>query len=175
MKKLSFFKAEAAHAEQLVELINSAYRGESSKRGWTSEADLLEGLRTDTEEIRRLIAADDSIIMLCLEESEILGSVHLQKVGDCVQIGMLAVSPPRQGFGIGKLLLQVAEETSLQTWLVNRFCMSVISSRHELIAFYQRLGFRQTGKSRGFPVNPLLWTPKVADLRLEILEKVLEI
>jgi ribosomal protein S18 acetylase RimI-like enzyme len=173
MVELSFFKAEAQHAEPLAVLINSAYRGESSKQGWTTEADLLDGRRTDAKEILSLIASDDSMIMLCKLGEELLGSVHLQKIGEYTQIGMLAVSPPRQGQGIGKQLLQVAEQTARQTWTVRRFVMSVIPCRHELIAFYERLGYRRTGVSKTFPVNSELWTPKVADLRLEVLEKVL--
>ena len=78
MPDLIFSIAEIADAEPLTELINSAYRGESSKQGWTTEADLLDGRRTDTEEIRRLIAADDSMLILCRMRAELLGSVHLQ-------------------------------------------------------------------------------------------------
>jgi len=173
MPGLTFSIAETADAAQLAELINSAYRGEASKQGWTTEADLLDGRRTDTEEIRRLIAHDDSMLMLCRMGAEVLGSVHLQMSSGQVQISMLAVSPPQQGLGIGKQLLQVAEKTAQQTWSVQRFVMAVIPCRHELIAFYERRGYRRTGISQAFPVNPSLWTPKVAGLRLEYLEKVL--
>lgn len=168
-----FSIAESADAEQLAELINSAYRGESSKQGWTTEADLLEGRRTDIEEIRRLIATDDSMMMLCKTGAELVGSVHLLMNGGQVQISMLAVNPPQQGLGIGKQLLQAAERTAEQTWRVDRFVMAVIPCRHELIAFYERRGYRRTGISREFPVNPSLWTPKVAGLSLELLEKIL--
>ncbi|MDD1622214.1 MAG: GNAT family N-acetyltransferase [Methylococcaceae bacterium] len=175
MRELIFSKAEIRHTECLVELINSAYRGEPSKLGWTTEADLLDGRRTDAKEIRDLLADEDSMIMLCQSGADLLGSVHLQKTGERVQIGMLAVSPPLQGRGIGKQLLQAAELAAQEAWAVNRFVMSVIPQRRELIAFYERRGYRRTGVSKAFPENPELWAPKVDGLRLELLEKVLRL
>lgn len=171
--KLSFCQADKRDAAEMTALINSAYRGESSRKGWTTEADLLEGRRTDMNEILRLLAEDNSLFILCKLDSTIQASVHLQNTRDGVHIGMLAVNPAQQGRGIGKALLQAAEMTAQQTWLVNRFVMSVISCRHELIAFYERCGYQRTGISKQFPVNPSLWTAKVADLRLELLEKIL--
>ncbi len=169
----SIFKAEKQDAGQIAALVNSAYRGESSKQGWTTEADLLAGLRTDTEEILRLISSDDSMFLLCKAEAELIGSVHLQKQAEQVCLGMLAVNPSLQGRGIGKHLLLAAEQAAQQIWAVNKSVMTVISCRTELLAFYQRRGYRRTGVSKEFPVNPELWITKVAGLRLEILEKVL--
>ncbi|HEY8099037.1 MAG TPA: GNAT family N-acetyltransferase [Methylobacter sp.] len=170
---LSISKAEKQDAGQIAALINSAYRGESSKQGWTTEADLLAGRRTDAEEILRLISTDDSIFLLCKTKAELVGSVHLQKQGTQVYLGMLAVSPTLQGKGIGKQLLEAAEQVAQETWAVNKSVMTVIACRIELISFYERRGYRCTGLSKEFPANPELWTPKVADLRLEVLEKVL--
>lgn len=171
----SISKAEKQDAEQIVVLVNLVYRGESSKQGWTTEADLLAGLRTHAEEILRLIASEDSMFLLYKAEAELIGSVHLQKQAEQVCLGMLAVSPLLQGRGIGKQLLEAAEQAAQKTWAVNKSVMSVISCRNELIAFYQRRGYRRTGVSKEFPVNPELWTPKVAGLRLEMLEKVLKV
>ncbi|MGZ4958620.1 MAG: GNAT family N-acetyltransferase [Methylomonas sp.] len=173
MRELTFSKAGVQHLEQLVALVNSAYRGESSRLGWTTEADLLEGRRTDTKEILNMLSDADAMIMLCQHGLEVLGSVHLHRAGGEVQIGMLAVSPPLQGRGIGKQLLQAAESAALQAWPVKRFVMSVIPCRQELIAFYERRGYRRTGIHRPFPENPTLWKPKVEGLRLELLERVL--
>jgi GNAT superfamily N-acetyltransferase len=170
---LSIAKAEKQDAGQIAALVNSVYRGESSKQGWTTEADLLDGLRTNAEEILRLISTDDSMLLLCRAEAELIGSVHLQKQAEQVWLGMLAVRPSLQGRGIGKRLLEAAEQAAQEAWAVNKSVMSVISCRNELIEFYERRGYRRTGVSKAFPVNPALWIPKVAGLRLEILEKVL--
>lgn len=167
------YKAEKQDAKQIAALVNSAYRGESSKQGWTTEADLLVGRRTDTEEILRLISSEDSMFLLCKAEAELVGSVYLQKQVEQVYLSMLTVSPLLQGRGLGKRLLEAAELTAQETWVATKLVMDVISCRNELIAFYERRGYRRTGATRAFPVNPELWTPKVADLRLEILEKVL--
>lgn len=169
----SMSKAEIQDAGQIAALVNSAYRGEPSKQGWTTEADLLAGRRTDTEEILRLISSGDSMFLLCKVKAELIGSVHLQKQAEQVCLGMLAVSPSLQGRGIGRQLLFAAEQAAQETWVVNKSVMTVIACRNELIAFYERSGYRRTGVSREFPVNPELWIPKVADLRLEILEKAL--
>ncbi|MGZ5054263.1 MAG: GNAT family N-acetyltransferase [Methylobacter sp.] len=169
----SITKAEKHDAGQIADLVNSAYRGEYSKQGWTTEADLLAGRRTVTDEIEQLIATDDSMFLLCKAEAQLIGSVHLQKQAELVYLGMLAVSPPLQGRGVGKQLLFAAEQAAQRIWAVNKSVMSVIESRSELIAFYERNGYRRTGKNKAFPLKPELWTPKVTDLRLEILEKIL--
>jgi len=95
----------------------------------------------------------------------------LQKIEQQVYLGMLAVKPSLQGSGIGKQLLQAAELAAQQTWTVNKFVMAVITTRHELIAFYERRGYQRTGIIKAFPVNPALWMPKVEGLQLELLEK----
>lgn len=168
-----FCKANKDDAVQMTSLINSAYRGEFSRKGWTTEADLLDGSRTDLDEILSLIADDNSMFILCKQNSELHASVYLHNTNDGVHIGMLAVNPLLQGQGIGKALLEAAEIAAQHTWSANRFIMEVISYRHELLAFYQRRGYRHTGISRVFPVNPALWTPKVPALQLVLLEKIL--
>jgi ribosomal protein S18 acetylase RimI-like enzyme len=169
----SIVKAEKHDAEQIADLVNSAYRGEFSRQGWTTEADLLAGRRTAADEIEQLIATDDSMFLLCKTGTKLIGSVHLQKQTDQVDLGMLAVSPPLQGRGVGRQLLLAAEQTAQQDCNVDRLVMSVIESRSELIAFYERNGYRRIGINKAFPLKPELWTPKVTDLRLEILEKIL--
>jgi len=171
MLELTFARAEPADAAQLAELINSAYRGESSRQGWTTEADLLDGRRTDVEDILHLIAGPDSKLLLCRRGGELLGSVHLQHQDRQVHIGMLAVKPSSQNLGVGKRLLQAAEVEASQTWRANRLLMAVIPCRTELIAFYERRGYRRTGIVKAFPLNPVLWVPKVTGLSLELLEK----
>src|SRR5690349_24489449 len=83
-------------------LVNSAYRGESSKQGWTTEADLLDGIRTDEQSILDFITRKDTVLLVCRNErNELIGCVHLQEQAQQMYLGMLTVSPTLQGAGIG--------------------------------------------------------------------------
>ncbi|HEY8086016.1 MAG TPA: GNAT family N-acetyltransferase [Methylophilaceae bacterium] len=169
-----FRKAVSTDAASIAALINSAYRGESSRHGWTTEADLLSGLRTEVEEVLSLIAADNSMLLLCFDAATLLGSVTLEKQGDAAHLGMFAVHPQQQGQGIGKQLLAFAEHAAAETWGVNSIVMSVITLRQELIAFYQRRGYSLTGVLKAFPAESKLWTPLVSSLQLGLMEKSLD-
>jgi len=163
-----------ADVARIVALVNSAYRGESSRAGWTTEADLLAGQRTDADEVRSLLAADDSMILLCQEGDEIIGSVHLQHGKHVAYMGMLVIKPLMQGQGLGKKLMQAAEATAVKMWGVDKMLMYVVTLRHELIAFYERRGYRRTGKLKTFPKELRFGIPKVAGLELESMEKSLQ-
>ena len=165
--------AKLKHAELLVELINGTYRGESSRLGWTTEADLLDGLRTDLADVTRLLTASESMILIAEQDQQLIGSVHLQRNGDYAQLGMLSVKPILQNQGIGKQLICAAETIAQQQWRIKVMRMAVIPCREQLIAYYQRRGYVRTGETMPFPVNPALWRPKVSGLCLEWLEKVL--
>jgi ribosomal protein S18 acetylase RimI-like enzyme len=172
MSTLSFRRAIVEDAQVITDLINSAYRGEISRQGWTTEADLLDGLRTTPQEIRQLILAHDSFLLLCHRGAELAGSVHVEKQGEQAYIGMFVVRPDIQGAGIGKHLLKEAETLASKSWEVDSYVMVVITSRPELIAFYERRGYQRTGELNEFPVNPALWTPKVDGLKMERMEKL---
>lgn len=171
MTALLFRKARIDEAGQIAALVNSAYRGESSKAGWTTEADLLGGQRTDVEEISGLIGQAASLILLCLNGSDLVGSVHLEKSGDAACLGMLAVNPQLQGRGIGKTLLAEAESVVIDAWHADKMRMTVITIRPELIAYYQRRGYRRTGVLKTFPADIRFGIQKVEGLKLEWLEK----
>ncbi len=166
-----FRKAILADAAAIAQLINASYRGESSRAGWTTEADILDGLRTTTDEVKQLINAENTIVLLCSNDTDLIGTICLEKAQDTVHIGMFVVNPVLQGQGIGKQLLAAAENLAQQTWSVQKFQMHVITLRHELIAFYERRGYQRTGILSKFPVNPFVWQPKLAGLKLETLEK----
>lgn len=168
---LIFRNAIPIDAERIAALVNSAYRGEHSRLGWTTEADLLDGRRTDAREVRRLIARRNSIILICQDGREIVGSVHIERTGDHASLGMFVVEPACQGCGLGKRLLARAEQVVQREWQVEKIVIHVITLRHELIAFYLRCGYRRTGVLHEFPVNPKMWQPKASGLTLEALEK----
>ncbi len=170
----TFRPAEMADVERIVALVNGAYRGESSRAGWTTEADLLDGQRTDAEEVSSLIAADDSMILLCLEGEEIIGSVHLRHGKHVAYMGMLVIKPVMQGQGLGKKLMQAAELTAIKMWGVAKMLMYVVTLRPELIAFYARRGYHRTGKIKEFPKEIRFGIPKVTGLEIELMEKTLQ-
>jgi GNAT superfamily N-acetyltransferase len=172
--KLVFRKANSEDALNIAALINSAYRGEISRHGWTTEAYLLSGSRTEVDEILNLIAAEDSMLLLCFETTTLLGSVTLEKLGNVAHLGMFAVVPQQQGQGIGKQLLAFAEQAAVEAWGVKSMAMAVITLRQELIAFYQRRGYRHTGVLKPFPAESKLWAPLVSNLQLGLMEKSLD-
>jgi ribosomal protein S18 acetylase RimI-like enzyme len=168
---LGFRTAGAADIAAIVALVNSAYRGDSSRIGWTTETDLLDGQRTDAEEIAGLIDAEGSTILLCLDGPALIGTVHPLRAPDGVWLGMFTVRPALQGRGIGKRFLAEAERRARAEWGVGTAYMTVITLRPELIAWYERRGYRRTGRFRDFPADPRYGIPRVPGLRLEVLEK----
>ena len=144
----------------LVDLVNSAYRGDSSKKGWTTEADLLDGMRTDEEYIKELLQKKGSTILIANNDTgHMVGCVYLQQEDQGLYLGMLTVSPEIQSRGIGKQLLQAAE-----THAINNHChyikMTVLDVRHELIAWYERHGYVNTGATKPFELESRFGIPK---------------
>lgn len=169
----AFLEAELKDIDAIVSLVNSTYRGEQSRLGWTTEADLLEGLRTDHTHISQLLSMEENTVLLAKQGGTLLGSILLEYLYDqnAVEIGMFAVVPRIQNQGIGKQLLAYAEKFASEKWQPTRLILEVIPCRQELIAFYQRRGYQFNGSSQPFPVNPDLWRPKREGLRLACMEK----
>lgn len=155
---------------QVVALINRAYRGESSRAGWTTEADLLSGYRIDEAGLRMILNDPDSLFLLAVDAGKIVASIHGRLESDGVHFGFFAVEPLLQGNGIGKKLLDAAESAVRERWGVTRMWMEVITLRRELIAFYGRHGYEDTGRTVPFPVSPL-WETRGPELELAVLKK----
>ena len=157
---------------ELVVLINSAYRGESSKKGWTTEADLLGGIRTDQQSVLDLVNTPGGIILTVKDEGNfIVGCVYLQKQGERLYLGMLTVKPTMQSRGIGQQLLFAAEKHATEV-NCSSIIMTVIDVRLELIEWYNRKGYQGTGETRPFPTDPSFGIPKQS-LQFIVLEKKL--
>lgn len=153
-------KAISKDVSQLVTLINSAYRGNDSKKGWTTEADLLDGIRTDTDSLEQMINKKDAVILQSFNENNVLnGCVYLEKRRDTMYLGMLTVSPLEQAKGIGKQLLIEAEKYAAEQ-KCSIIEMTVISVRTELIAWYQKRGYAITGETKPFPTDIKFGIPK---------------
>jgi len=167
--------AQRPDAERLVALVNSAYRGDGAKKGWTTEADLLGGQRVDVQGMELLLNAPDSVILLAEDSEGFIGCVEVKSTEQGCYIGMLTVDPTLQNKGVGKILLEHAEEYAAGKGSPRAF-MTVIGVREELIAWYERRGYRRTGVQQDFPTHdPRFGIPKVAPemLRFEVLEKTL--
>lgn len=172
MKTKKILPATPEDAPALSLLVNSAYRGDSSRQGWTTEADILEGTRTDTEVLEHLIQRPDTIVLKYVEADEILGCVELQTAKDAMYLGMLTVAPKLQGRGIGKELM-IAAEDEARKQKCKKIYMTVISVRAELIAWYVRHGYTDTGERKPFRFNdPRFGQPK-QELEFAVLEKEL--
>ena len=154
----------------LVFLINSAYRGDSSRKGWTTEADMVSGeLRTNEEHMLELMQRNDVVFLkYSNDEKEIEGSVFLQKREGKLYLGMLSVSPYLQAKGIGKKLMAASEDYAREQDCPAIF-MRVISIREELIAWYERQGYYKTGEIKLFE-DGLFGTAKF-NLEFVVLQK----
>ena len=172
---LAFRAATPADAPAIVTLVQSAYRGESSRAGWTTEADLLDGQRTDQAAVDDLIADPGSVILLATDaDGALVGCCHLQHRGSHAYFGMFAVDPLRQAGGVGKEILAEAERMAAEGWGAGQMQMTVITVREELIAWYVRRGYTRTGKTSPFPhSDERFGLPRRADLEFELLVKAL--
>jgi ribosomal protein S18 acetylase RimI-like enzyme len=165
-------KAIVEDAPELDILVNSAYRGDSSRQGWTTEADLLDGTRTDAAAIAELIQTPGTTILKYVEENKIIGCVELRNQNGKLYLGMLTVRPHLQGRGIGKELLKTAEAEAEKQKCTSIF-MTVISIRKELLDWYIRHGYQLTGERKPFAFNdPRFGQPKM-NLEFVVLEKKL--
>ncbi|TJZ44107.1 GNAT family N-acetyltransferase [Streptomyces piniterrae] len=172
--ELTFRNATDADIPGLVELIESAYRGDSSRAGWTTEADLLEGQRTDPDGVAAVLGKETGLLLIAERDGELIACCQLEHRGDHAYFGMFAVRPTLQGGGLGKMIIAEAERTALATWGVREMRMTVIQQREELIAWYERRGYRRTGELSPFPYgDERFGIPQRADLAFELLVKPL--
>ena len=163
--------ATTADIPSLVSLINSAYRGEASRKGWTTEADLLVGeLRTDISTLTQTMNKPGAVILKYTDDvARIVGCVFLQKLERGLYLGMLSVSPELQAAGIGKKLLEAATHHARSNDCPVIY-MSVISVRHELIAWYERHGYHLTGETSPLPADNRFGVP-TQPIEFAIMEK----
>jgi ribosomal protein S18 acetylase RimI-like enzyme len=172
---LSFRFATAADVPEIVSVVESAYRGEASRAGWTTEADLLDGQRTDAAAVSGMMAAPDSVVLLAETDGLLAGCCHLERrpVADAY-FGLFAIRPGSQGQGWGRQVLAEAERVASHDWHAERMVMTVIAQRDDLIAWYERRGYRRTGDSRPFPYgDERFGIPRRPDLSFVVLAKPL--
>ena len=156
---------------ELVALINSAYRGEDSKKGWTTEADIIRGsLRIDGPALAELMNSKGArFLKYTNERGAIDGCVYIQKDDEGMYLGMLSVSPTQQAKGIGKQLMNEAQ-IHARKMNCKRIFMRVISVRNELILWYEKQGYYKTEQREPFPRDTRFGTP-LQPVEFMIMEK----
>jgi ribosomal protein S18 acetylase RimI-like enzyme len=162
------------------EVVHAAYRGEASRAGWTTEADLLDGIRTETSSIAAVIdGAPASLMLVAVDPSVpaggVVGCCQLERRDDATAyFGMFAVAPRLQGGGLGRRLLGAAEDYATARWATRRMEMTVIVQREHLIAWYLRRGYTRTDETRPFPYGDTSFgLPRRDDLAFVVLRKSL--
>ena len=168
---MSISIAQPKDISALVALMDSAYRSEGSRQGWTSEADLFIGnKRTDEETVTKLINTPGAVFLTHTNQRGIIdGCVFLHKKESRLYLGMFSVSPATQGKGIGTRLLHAADEYAKEHQC-SLIYMTVITVREDLIAWYEKKGYQRTGKLLPFPVDERFGIP-TQPLELMVLEK----
>jgi len=200
--QFSFRSATRDDVNAIVALVESAYRGDASRAGWTTEADFLDGRRTGADEVLAQIERAASRILMAetdfpkhastssrepksvsnkslggsspTADRNLLACAHVADEDGAGYFGMFSVQPGLQNTGIGKAMLAEAERIAREEWKLPAMRMTVIDIRAELIAWYERRGYRRTGILKPFPYGDARFgIPKRDDLRFEILEKFL--
>ena len=170
--KMSIIKATEKDYVQLEKLINNAYRGEASKKGWTTEAHLISGeKRIDVDALTMLLKNEAAVILTDQNDGMIDGCVYLENIDNKMYLGMLSVLPEKQADGIGKKLLAASEDYA-KSQQCNTIFMHVISVRSELIAWYERRGYKDSGETKPFP-NTIEFGKPTAFIEFIVMNKQL--
>lgn len=165
--------ARSSDVTELCALVNSAYRGDSGRRGWTTESDILAGQRVDEPILNEILSDNQSVILLAQGDlDQVVGCVHVKKTSTTsAYLGMLTTDPRRQAGGVGTRLLRAAESYARDIFNADRVEMTVISQRHELVAWYVKRGYKDTGEKRPFPYgDERFGIPLRNDLEFTVLQ-----
>lgn len=176
-ERLSFRHASLADVDAVVALVESAYRGAASRAGWTTEADLLDGQRTDAGQVSDIVRATESVVLLAEHDGTVVACCELKHwERDVAYFGMFAVRPGLQGRGVGRALIREAERRAVERWRATSMRMTVIRQRTDLIAWYERLGYAATGETFPFPYGDRRFgVPRRDDLEFIVLARPLQV
>jgi len=155
-------------AKQINDLVNLAYRSED---GWSNETHLVAGERSTIEEVHAYLANPNTYLLVALEQDKIIACICIEQKASDAYIGYFAVHPAYQGYGLGKQVLFQAEQFAREVFTVDSFVMVVMSQRPELIAYYERRGYKKTGRVLDYPKHLNVGTPLSNNLTIEYLQK----
>jgi ribosomal protein S18 acetylase RimI-like enzyme len=165
--------ATMADIVDIKNLLNHAYRGQASRQGWTTEAHLIAGnTRTNDAGLKEIMQKPGSIFIKYTNgQQQIIACVNLQQHSNKIYLGMFCVLPQLQGGGVGKQMLQAAEQYARYLQCTSIY-MSVVSVRTELINWYKRSGYADTGERKPF-VEDDVSGKHLQPLEFMILEKLI--
>jgi ribosomal protein S18 acetylase RimI-like enzyme len=169
MSQLKIREATVKDAAEIACLVNAAYRPQSGAEGWTHESSLISGDRTSPEQVADVLI--DSVVLVGLHDAKIVACVQIESKGNEAFIGMLAVEPSIQAGGLGKTMLTEAERYAESSLSATQFVLVVVSARAELVQFYLRRGYEETGQRLAYPINSGVGKPRDGELDLTILHK----
>ncbi|WP_240007321.1 GNAT family N-acetyltransferase [Pseudaquidulcibacter saccharophilus] len=166
-------EANANDIARIEYLVETTYRGEDSKKGWTTEFNLLAGTRLQKGEIAAALADKANQFFVAERDNIVVGVICVNKNGDWIEFGKFSVDPEMQGLGIGKMLIAKVEDFVRNIWGADKLKLSVISIRKELVDFYARYGFKDTGQRIDFiKIHPYVELKDgVSDFEVIIMEK----
>lgn len=171
---LRFRSARHDDVRAIVALVERTYRGDASRAGWTTEADLLEGQRIDPQGVVESIEADHSRVVVAFSGENLVACAHVQQRPAIGYFGMFSVDPGHQGSGLGGTVLAECERQLLDDLDCSAVEITVLKQRVDLIPWYERRGYRLTGERRPFPYgDERFGVPRVADLEFVVLQKSL--
>lgn len=172
MQNITLQYADLSDVQRVAALVELAYRGPRAARGWTNEAAILIGPRSSPAEVERLIRDGNSRFVMALDGDRLIGCALLQQYADGAYFGMFAIDPDQQGNGLGKAIVAQCEHAARELWGAAFLRLTVISLRTELITWYERRGFVQTGEREPFPFETATGALRT-DFDLIVLEKPL--
>ncbi len=150
---LTIRAATTADLPAIHPVIERAYRGETARQGWTHEADLIEGPRTDLETLTAIVQDPAQVLLSAWEDGTAIGCVNVvNRGGGTAYLGLLCIDPLRQAAGLGRQLIAAAEAHARTVFGCTRMEMTVIEERRKLIEYYVRRGYAETGERRDFPI-----------------------
>ena len=162
--------ATLSDSPEIVSLVNTAYRSKEVQ-GWTSEAEIIEGDRINLEQVKALIETKKSFLFLAFDQRKLIGCIHIQLEKNLGHISLLTTHPKIQNLGLGKRLLQFSEDYCFEHYHINAFELSVLSTRKELIEFYERRGYIFTGKVDSYPVDEQVGKPLSSEIQVLYFKK----
>lgn len=158
-------RAARADAAPLKTLIESGYRGDSARRGWTHEADIVENERIAMDDLCAMLGDPSTHFLIAEDAGKAIGCIAVTDKGHGrAYFGLLCVDPARQSNGLGSRLIEAAEERA-RSFGASVMEISVFENRAELIVMYQRKGYCDTGRRDPFP------TPQPVPLFFRCFEK----